>query len=77
MCFENLALAHFFNCLLNFPLFFFAEDLVENINEACLSWDISFFEDSDDEPSSISQSSDDLSHYHYLIHPRRNCIFFF
>ena len=61
MCFKNLPLAHFLNCFLNFDLFFFAEDLVENLDEVCLSWDISSFEDSDDESLSISESSDDES----------------
>ena len=61
MCFRNLLLAHFFNCLLNFHLFFFVEDLVENLDEVCLSWDISSFEDFDDEPLSIFESSDDES----------------
>ena len=61
MCFKNLALAHFFNCLLNFHLLFFAEDLLENLDEVCSSRSISFFEDSDDEPLSISESSDDES----------------
>ena len=58
MCFKNLPLAHFFNCLLNFHLFFFAEDMTESLDEVCSSWDISSFEDSDDEPLSISESSD-------------------
>ena len=53
MCFKNLALDHFFSCLLNFHLFFFSEDLVENLDEVCSSWNISSFEDSGDEPLSI------------------------
>ena len=61
MFFKNLALAHFFNCLLNFHLFFFTEDLVENFDEICSSLDVSSFEDSDYEPSSISESSDESS----------------
>ena len=61
MCFKYLPLAHFFNCLLNFCLLFFAEDLVENLDEVCPSWDISSYEDSDDEPLSIFESSDDES----------------
>ena len=31
MCFKNLGSVHFFDCLLNFHLFFFTEDLVENL----------------------------------------------
>ena len=42
-------------------LFFFAEDMAENLDEVCSSWDISSFEDSDDEPLSISESSFSLS----------------
>ena len=61
MCLRNLPLAYFFNCLLNFHLLFFAEDLAENLDKVCLSWDISSFEDFDDEPLSISESSDDES----------------
>ena len=61
MCFKNLPLAHFLNCFLNFHLFFFAEDLAENVDEVCLSWDISSFEEVDDESLSISESSDDES----------------
>ena len=61
MCFKNLALTHFFNCLLNFHLLFFGEDLVENLDEVFSSWGVSFFEDFDDEPLSISESFDDES----------------
>ena len=61
MYFKNLPLAHFLNCFLSFHLFFFAEDLVENLDEVCLSWDISSFEDSDDESLSISESPGDES----------------
>ena len=61
MCFKNLPLAHFLNCFLNFHLFFIAEDVVENLDEVCLSWDISSFEDFDDESLSIFESSDDES----------------
>ena len=64
LCFENLALAHFFGCWLNIYLFFFAEDFVENIEEVCSSWGISFFEDSDDEHY-VSPLMN-LRHYHYL-----------
>ena len=42
-------------------LFFFAEDMAENLDEVCSSWDISSFEDSDDEPLSIFESFDDDS----------------
>ena len=61
MCFKNFPLAHSFNCLLNINVFFCAEDLVENLDEVCSSWDISSFEDSDDEPLSISESSNNES----------------
>ena len=59
MYFKNLVLANFFNCLQNFHLFFFAENLVENREEVCSCWNISSIEDSYDEPSSISESSDE------------------
>ena len=61
MCFRNLALALFSNCLLNFHLFFFAEGLVENLDEVYSFCEVSSFEDSDDEPLSISESSADES----------------
>ena len=61
MCFKNLPLAYFFNYFLNFHLLFFAEDLVENLDEVCLFWDISSFEESDYESLSIYESSDDES----------------
>ena len=58
VCFKNLALVHSCNYLLNFHLFIFPEDLLENLDVVYSSWDIFSFEDSDDEPSSISKSSD-------------------
>ena len=61
MCFKKLSFALLFNCLLNVHLFFFAEDLVGNLDEVCTFWDISSFKDSDDEPLSISESSEDES----------------
>ena len=47
--------------MLNFHLFFFAKDLVENFDEVRSFWNISSCEDSDDEQFSISDSSDESS----------------
>ena len=59
MCFKNLSLVQFFNCLLDFHLLFCSEDLVENLDEVCSSWEVSSFGDSDDEPLPISECSYD------------------
>ena len=48
-----------FQLFAKFLFFFFAENLAENLDEVCSSCDIYFFKDSDDEPSSIYESSDE------------------
>ena len=45
MRFKSLPLGQFFHFLLSFLLFFFVEDLVENLDGVCSSWEISSFED--------------------------------
>ena len=57
--FKNLSLPNLLNCLLNFRLFFFRLDLIESLDELWSSTNISSFENSGHESSSISESSDE------------------
>ena len=59
--FQKFAFAPLFHLFAKFPFILFAEDLVENFDKACSSWDISSFDDSDDEPVSVYVSFDDKS----------------
>ena len=67
MFFKNLTLAHFFNCLLNFLLFFYAHPATY------LPWKILMMRHC----QYLSPLMMNLRHHHYLIHPRMNCIFSF
>ena len=77
MCFKNLALALFFTFLINLHLFVFTGDLIKNLDEGCSSWTHL--------PLKILMMNNchylshlmNVRHYHYLIHPRMNCIFSF
>ena len=57
--FQKFAFCPLFHLFAKFPFILFAEDLVENSDETCSSWDISSFDYSDDEPVSTYVSSDD------------------